>query len=219
MLEVPVFNVDGERTGQMEIDPAALGTRVRPKLLKQAVVQYLANRRRSAAATKSRGMVKGSTRKLYRQKGTGNARMGAVRTCIRRGGGVAFAKGRENHHRDLPKKMRRLARNNAILAKITSENALIIDNLSFETPKTRRFVAMLDALGIDGGCLVAVAAGERNVWLSGRNIPKTEIRPVTDLHGYEILRRKKLVFSRPAFEALRGDPPRVRPLDAETGSE
>lgn len=219
MLQVPVFSMDGQRTGEMEIDPAVLGGRVRPKLLKQTVVQYLANRRRSAASTRSRGMVKGSTRKLYRQKGTGNARMGAIRTCVRRGGGVAFAKGKQNFHRDMPKKMRRLARNNAILAKITSGDVLIIDNFAFETPKTKQFAAMLGAVGVDRGCLVAIAGDAKNVWLSGRNLPKTEVRPVSGLHGYDILRRKKLIFSKPAFEALQRDPERLRSADGATDSE
>ena len=219
MLQVPVYSMDGQRTGELEIDPAVLGDRIRPQLLKQAVVHYLANRRRGTAATRNRSMVKGSTRKLFRQKGTGNARMGAVRTCIRRGGGVAFAKGRQNFHRDLPKKMRRLARNNAILAKITSGNALIIDDFAFETPKTKRFASMLGALGVDRGCLVAIAGSEPNVWLSGRNIPKTDIRPVAGLHGYEILRRKKLVFSLLAFEALQRDPLTLRPADDGTDNE
>ncbi|MFH0981375.1 MAG: 50S ribosomal protein L4 [Planctomycetota bacterium] len=219
MLQVPVFNVDGERTGEMEIDPAVLGDHVRPELLKQAVVQYLANRRQGTAATKNRSMVKGSTRKLYRQKGTGNARAGTIRTCVRRGGGVAFAKGNQNFHRGLPKKMRRLARNNAMLAKITSGEALIVDNLAFETPKTKQFAAMLGALGVHTGCLVAVTGGEKNVWLSGRNLPKTDIRPVAELHGYEILRRKKLIFSRPAFETLQRDPVALRPVAVRSDGE
>ncbi len=219
MLQVPVFSMDGERTGELEIDPAVLGDRVRPKLLKQAVVQYLSNRRRPAAATRNRSRVVGSTRKLYRQKGTGNARAGAIRTCIRRGGGVAFAKGKQNFRRELPKKMRRLARNNAILAKITSGNVLIVDNLRFETPKTKLFAAMLGALGVDRGCLVALAGDEENAWKSGRNLPATDIRRVSDLHGYEILRRKKLIFSLPAFEVLRGDPLTLRTSGEGTTSE
>ncbi len=219
MLQVPVFSMDGERTGELEIDPVVLGKRVRPKLLKQAVVQYLANRRRGTAATRNRSRVAGSTRKLYRQKGTGNARAGAVRTCIRRGGGVAFAKGKQNFRRELPKKMRRLARNNAILAKITSGNAFIVDNLCFETPKTKRFAAMLGALGANRGCLVALAGDEKNAWKSGRNLPATDIRRVSDLHGYEILRRKRLIFSLPAFEVLRHDPVTLRMRDEGTTSE
>ncbi|MCK4658752.1 MAG: 50S ribosomal protein L4 [Phycisphaerae bacterium] len=219
MLEVPVFNMDGERTGQREIDAAVLGGHVRPKLLKQAVVRFLSNQHQGTAATKSRGMVRGSTRKLYRQKGTGNARMGANRTCIRRGGGVAFAKGNQNPHRGFPKKMRRLARNNAILARINSGDVLIVEELGFEVPKTRHFASMLGALGADQGCVVAIAEGEKNVWLSGRNVPKTEVRRVTDLHGYEILRRKKVIFSLSAFEVLRGDPVRLRPAEAKSENE
>jgi len=88
MIDVPVYNMNGEQTGTMQIDEDILGGRVRISLLKQAVVAWRANQRQGSARTKSRGMVEGSTRKLYRQKGTGNARMGNVRTCIRRGGGV-----------------------------------------------------------------------------------------------------------------------------------
>jgi large subunit ribosomal protein L4 len=219
MLAVPVFSMDGKRTGEREIDPALLGGRIRPKLLKQAVVQFLANRRQNTVATKSRGMVKGSTRKLYRQKGTGNARAGNLRTCVRRGGGVAFAKGNQNYQQAFPKKMRRLARNNAILCKITSGDALIVDNLAFETPKTKPFAAMLNALGAQRGCVVAVTSGETNAWRSGRNIPATDVKPVTDLHGYEILRRKKLIFSLPAFDALCGDPVALRPAGKGADSE
>ncbi|MCH8883229.1 MAG: 50S ribosomal protein L4 [SAR324 cluster bacterium] len=108
----------------MEVDPDPLGGQVRPRLLKQAVVMYQANRRQNTSATRSRGMVVGSTRKLYRQKGTGNARAGARRTHVRRGGGVAFAKGRQNFTQSMNKKMRRLARNNAILAKIVSDEVM-----------------------------------------------------------------------------------------------
>jgi len=220
MLKVPVFSIQGQRAGEMEIDPAVLGGRVRPRLLKQAVVQYLANQRSGTAATKSRGMVQGSTRKLYRQKGTGNARMGNNRTCIRRGGGVAFAKGKQNFHQGLPKKMRRLARNNAILARITSGDVLVVEDLAFDVPKTKDFASMLGALGVEKGCLVAIVGDESNVWLSGRNIPKTDIRPVSALHGYEVLRRKQLVFSRSAFEALQRDPARLRrPADAASDGE
>ena len=116
MIDVPVYNMSGEQTGSMHIDESLLGGRGRFDLLKQAVVSWQLNQRQGSARTKSRGMVRGSTRKIYRQKGTGNARMGTVRTAIRTGGGVAFAKGKQNYSRTLPRKMRRLARNNAILA-------------------------------------------------------------------------------------------------------
>ena len=103
MIHVPVYKMDGQSAGSGEIDPVVLGGKVRASLLKQAVVMYQANSRQNTSSTKSRGMVKGSTRKLYRQKGTGNARMGAARTNIRRGGGVAFAKVKKDFSQSLPK--------------------------------------------------------------------------------------------------------------------
>lgn len=208
MIEIPVYRVDpergsAERIGAESLDPALLGGEVRPKLLKQAVVMYQGNARQNTSATKSRGMVEGSTRKLYRQKGTGNARMGAIRTNVRRGGGVTFAKGGQIFDRDLPKKMRRLARNNAILAKAQSGDVVIVDGLRFEKPRTKLFAAVLGAVGAQPSCVVALGDHDRNTHLSGRNIPRTDIKPVRELNAYDILRRRKLLFTREAFASLR----------------
>ena len=211
MLQVPVYDMSGSKTGSVEIDAEILGGKVRPPLLKQAVVIYMANQRQGTASTKSRGMVSGSTRKLYRQKGTGNARMGAIRTVIRRGGGVAFAKGKQNYGRTMPVKMRRLARNNAILAKIVAEDVVVVEGLTFETPKTKTMVQMLNRVGAGLGCVVALHDLDSNVVKSGRNIPKTEIKPLRELNAYEILRRKTLVLTKRAFEALVADPVTCRP--------
>ncbi len=210
MIEVPVYNMDGQANGTVEIDPAVLGGKVRPQLLKQAVVMYQANGRQNTSATKSRGMVVGSTRKLYRQKGTGNARMGAVRTNVRRGGGVAFAKGKQSYTQALPKKMRRLARNNAILAKLESGDVAIVEGLAFEQPRTKLFANMLTALNATRGCTLALGEFDRNTYLSGRNLPKTDIRPVRELNAYEVLRRKKLILTREAFDCLKNDPVLLR---------
>ncbi|MFQ5489251.1 MAG: 50S ribosomal protein L4 [Phycisphaerae bacterium] len=211
MLQVPVYDMSGSKTGSVEIDAEILGGKVRPPLLKQAVVIYQANQRQGTSATKSRGMVSGSTRKLYRQKGTGNARMGAIRTVVRRGGGVAFAKGKQNHSRTLPVKMRRLARNNAILAKIVSQNAVVVEGLTFETPKTKTMAQLLSGVGASRGCVVALGEPDANVVKSARNIPKTEIKLLRELNAYEILCRKSLVLTKPAFEALVADPVTCRP--------
>ena len=120
MIELPVYNKEGKQVDSINIDETLLGTEVKPTLLKQAYVMFHSNRRQGSARTKSRGMVIGSTRKIYKQKGTGNARMGQVRTNIRKGGGVTFAKTRTHEHfrKDMPKKMRQLANRNALLAKL-----------------------------------------------------------------------------------------------------
>ena len=210
MLAVPVFTMQGKQTGEMEIDPALLGARVRPQLMKQAIVAFLDHQRQYSARTKGRSDVVGSTRKIYRQKGTGNARAGTVRTPIRRGGGRAFAKRVPRATKVLPRKMRRLARNSAILAKIQANDVMVVDELIVPAVKTRTVAAMLSALGVDRGCVLAMHERDRNVYLSGRNIPKTDVRLVEELSAYEVLRGRKLIFTRPAFERLVRDPVTLR---------
>jgi large subunit ribosomal protein L4 len=166
------------------------------------VVAYLDHQRQRSARTKGRSDVSGSTRKLYRQKGTGNARAGSLRTPLRRGGGRAFAKRVPRSVKLVSKKMRRLARNSAILAQIQDDSVMILDDLSCPEPKTKVFASMLSALGVEKGCLVALEEHNDNVYRSGRNIPDTDIRVVDDLSAYDVLRRPKLVFTRPAFERL-----------------
>ncbi len=202
MIDVPIYTIQGKQAGQMAIDEAHLGTRVRPKLLKQAIVMYQANRRQGSAAGKSSGMVQGSTRKIFRQKGTGNARMGAIRNPVRRGGGQTFFKRPRDFRQRMPKRMRRLACKNAILAKMLSQDVLILENLSLERPKTKELQSILGAIGVTRSCIVALDAPSKELYKSGKNIPRTEVRPVAELNAYDVLRRKKLVFTKTAFEAF-----------------
>lgn len=204
MLSVPVYNESGEQIGSEPIDGALLGGRVNAALLKQAVVMYHANRRQGTVATKGRSDVAGSTRKIYRQKGTGRARMGPVRTNIRRGGGVAFAKRPRDLRQAMPRAMRRRARDQAVLAKIQSSDALILDGATFDRPLTKRLAAWLRKVQAGRGCVLATDGLDLNVYKSGRNIPRVEIRPVAELNAFDILARRKLVFTRAAFAAFRG---------------
>jgi len=212
MIDMPVYDREGQEVGQIQIDEAVLGTKVRPMLLKQAIVMYHANRRQGSATTRSRGMVTGSTHKLYRQKGTGRARAGASRTALRRGGGVAFAKVPRDFSQKMPKKQRRLARNSAVLAKMLSNDAVVIDELSFEKPKTSEFAAILNKLNIDRSCLVATQNHDENVLRSLRNIPRIDMMTVLQLNAGDILRRKKLLFTRGALESL------VSPSESQSDS-
>ncbi|MBN1845085.1 MAG: 50S ribosomal protein L4 [Sedimentisphaerales bacterium] len=202
MIEIPVYNREGKQIDRVQVDESLLGGKIRPALLKQAVVMYHANRRQGTAATRNRGRVAGSTAKLYRQKGTGRARMGAVRTVIRRGGGVAFAKQTRDFRQRMPRKQRRLARDSAVLAKLTGQDALVIDELRFETPKTRDFAAILGNLKIDRSCLVATEQYDVNVYKSLRNLPRVDMLEVTQLNAGDIMRRRKLLFTRAALERL-----------------
>jgi len=202
MLSVPVFTMKGEPKGEVQIDPAVLGGRVRPALIKQAVVAYLDHQRLWSARTKGKSDTEGSTRKLYRQKGTGNARMGQIRTPLRRGGGRTFAKRRPGATKEFPKKMRRMARDSAILAKIRAQDAIVVEDCAFPAPRTKTFASMLAALAANNGCVFALDRADSNVYLSGRNIPRTDVRVLDELNAYDVLRRRRLVFTRPAFERL-----------------
>jgi large subunit ribosomal protein L4 len=206
MLAVPVFTVQGERTGEVQIDPDLLGGRIRPRLIKQAIVAFLDHQRQHSARTKGRSQVEGSTRKLYRQKGTGNARAGAIRTPVRRGGGRTFAKRAPRAAKGFPRKMRRLARNSAILAKIRANDVLIVDGLVCDPVRTKTVASMLAALGADAGCVLATLEHDHNVYLSARNIQAADVRVVEELSAYEVLRRRKLIFTKPAFERLASSP-------------
>ncbi len=204
MIELPIYNREGKQVDTLNIDEATLGAEVKPTLLKQAYVMFHSNRRQGSARTKSRGMVEGSTRKIYKQKGTGNARMGQVRSNIRKGGGVTFAKTRthEDFRKDMPKKMRQLANRNALLAKLIDGEVKCIVDLDFENPKTKEFKAILDAVGIDRSCLVAVDSENRNAAVSARNIANVDTIRVDQLNVFELLNHRYLVVDKAAIESF-----------------
>jgi large subunit ribosomal protein L4 len=197
-----MYNMKGEPQGELEVAPESLGGRVRTQLLKQAIVTHLDRQRQDSARTKGRGEVVGSTRKLYRQKGTGNARVGNIRTPTRRGGGRTFAKRGPRAFKEMPKKMRRLARDSALLAKIKANDVLIVTDLACSEPKTKTIAGMLSALGVAGGCVLATESHDRHVLLSGRNIAGMQVRVAQDLSAYDLLRGRKLIVSKPAFDGI-----------------
>src|SRR4029078_7859261 len=142
MIEVPVFNQSGSKVDTFQLDEAKLGGEVRKSLLKQAIVMYHANTRQGTVQTKARGEVAGSTRKMFRQKGTGNARTGGIRNPIKKGGGHAKQKRPKDWRQGMRKKARRLARNSAILSKIQSNDIRVIDQIALEQPKTKPVAQM-----------------------------------------------------------------------------
>ncbi len=202
MIDVAVHNKEGKEIESLQVDESTVGGFVRYPLLKQAIVMYHANKRVGTSATKSRGMVRGSTRKLFRQKGTGNARVGNSRTGKRVGGGVTFAKVKRDFGKSMPRKQKKLATNSAVLAKLLSGNVIVIDELNFESPKTRDFVNVLGNLGIDRSCLVTINEGDDNLYKSVRNIPKVDVMVISDLNAGDICNRQKMLFTKEAFLSL-----------------
>ena len=201
MIEIPVHNLDGKQAGSLQVDEALLGGAVRPALLKQAYVMYHANRRQGSSATKSRSMVEGSTRKLYRQKGTGNARVGAARTNHRKGGGVTFAKTPKSWRQAMPVKMRRLATRNALLSKIVDGEIKVVEKFGFDAPKTQVFNQLLGALSINRTCLLALGSGDVNTGLSARNIADVTTIQMSQLNAYDLLSRRFLLVEKDVLTA------------------
>ena len=210
MIELTVYNRSGQEVEKISVDETKLGGAVRYALLKQAIVRHQANQRVGTVKTKSRGMVAGSTKKLYRQKGTGNARVGNRRTGTRVGGGMIFGKVPRDFTQRMPRKQKRLARDSAVLAKLRKNSVVVVDGLSFEKPRTKDFAGTLKNLKIDRSCLVAIPEYDVNVYKSARNVPKVAVLPVADLNAGDICLHQKLLFTKEALVAF---------LNREAGSE
>jgi large subunit ribosomal protein L4 len=203
MIEVPVFNQSGQKVDTFQVDEQKLGGEVRPVLLKQALVMYHANQRQGTVQTLARGEVSGSTRKMFRQKGTGNARTGGIRNPIKKGGGHAKQKRPKEWRLDMPKKQRRLARNSAILSKIQSNDIRVIDAISIDEPKTKLIVQMFKALGIDRSCLLAVdGPNNKPLEKSARNIDRTTLTTIAQLNAWDILRNRTLLVTKAGLEQI-----------------
>ncbi|MEX0711177.1 MAG: 50S ribosomal protein L4 [Pirellulales bacterium] len=204
MTKLPIYNRTGQEIGSYEIDPAELAGRINKQLLHDVVVMYQSNLRLGTARTRSRGEVAGTTKKMYRQKGTGNARAGSRRSGIRRGGGHIFAKRPRDWVYRLPRKAVQLATRMALASKIRDEQMVVIDELSFPAPKTSEMAAILRALGCDKtSVLVTTADHDANVYKSARNIDQVVVAPVAELNALSVLSPRKMLVTRAALDAIR----------------
>ena len=213
MLTLPVYNTLGEEVGTFEVDENVLGGKIRRRLMHDAVVMYQANRRAGTACTKTRAEVVGSTVKLYRQKGTGNARAGSRKSPIRRGGGVVFGPRPRDYHYHMPRKARKAALKSAILAKILDHEAILLDRIQIEEPKTKRIAELLQNLKVDRTCLLAIEQHDKNIWKSARNIAGLSMKAAADINAYDVLRPQRLVMTKAALEGL------IRSFTGTNGAE
>jgi len=202
MIEVPVYNNAGQEIEKIQVDEAKLGGAVRKNLLKQALVMYHANQRQGTVRTLARGEVEGSTRKIYRQKGTGNARMGSIRQPVRVGGGHAKQKRPKDWRQALPKKARRMATRSAILLKIQAKDIRVVDDFKIAQPKTRQMTAVYKALGIERSCLFALDARNEALEKSARNIDRTTLTTVSQLNAWDILRNRTLLVTKAGLQQI-----------------
>ncbi len=204
MATLPIYDRSGAEVGKYEIDPAQLAPRISKQLLHDAVVMYQTNLRQGSVKTKTRSEVSGSSKKMYRQKGTGNARAGSRRSGVRRGGGHIHARQPRDWSYRLPKKALRLATRMAVASRIADNEITLIDELSFSQPKTREMAAVLKALNLAGSTLlVAVPGYDLNVYKSIRNLEGVAVMPVSDLNALNVLTPKRVLMTTSALDALR----------------
>jgi large subunit ribosomal protein L4 len=204
MASLPIYNRSGQEVGQYEIDPDQIAPKISQQLLHDVIVMYQANRRQGTHRTRSRGMVAGTTKKMYRQKGTGNARAGSRRSPVRRGGGHTFALTNRDYSVRMPIKAVRAATRMAIARKIQTQDVVVIDELAFQAPKTKEMAGILKALKLSGlSAHVATAQLDVNVYKSLRNIDRVTVSPVSDLNALSVLQPKKLLVTKAALDAIK----------------
>ena len=204
MASLPVYDVSGKEVGQYEIDPAEIALTINKQLLHDVVVMYQASRRQGSHKTKSRAEVAGNKKKMYRQKGTGNARAGSRRSNIRRGGGHAFAIRNRDYSYRLPRKAVRLATKMAIAGKIQDGQVKVLEGLSMEAPKTSVIAKMLKTIGIEGKrALITTAEHSPFVYRSARNIAGVSVMQLSDLNALAILEPQCLLVTRDAMDQLK----------------
>ena len=197
-MQVPVYNLTGEVVRQIEISDTVFGVPFNETVVHQVMVGLQANARQGTASTKTRGEVVGSTWKLYRQKGTGNARAGSKKSPTRRGGGVAFGPHPRDYRQEIPKKLRRLALRCVLSSKAGEGDLKIIDTFDLAEPKTKKMIEALTALGIESSALIVTPKPEENVIKSARNIPEIITVPANILNIIDILSHKTLLMTEAA---------------------
>jgi large subunit ribosomal protein L4 len=197
-VKVPVYSLSGEEVRQIDVSDAVFAVPFNEAVVHQVMVGLQANKRQGTSSTKTRGNVHGSTRKLYRQKGTGYARAGSKKSPLRRGGGITFGPHPRDYRQDIPKKIRRLAIRCVLSAKAGDGELKILEGFDFTEPKTKKMIEILAALGIDSTALVVTPEPEENVIKSARNLPQIKTTPVGVLNMLDILTCKTLLMTEAA---------------------
>ena len=203
-MEISVKNIKGEDTGKkVSLNDAIFGIEPNDHAIYLDVKQYLANQRQGTHKSKGRSELAGSTRKLGRQKGGGGARPGDIKSGVRVGGGRMFGPVPRDYSFKLNKKVKQLARKSVLSYKATENAITVVENFQFEVPKTKQFVALTKNLNVaDKKPLIILANGNKNVYLSARNLPKANVVTVSELSTYVLLNAKTLVFTEEAVSAL-----------------
>ena len=200
MPKVKLYNIAGQETGEIELNDSVFGVDYNEAVIHQAVVRQMANERLGTHATKTRGLVRGGGKKPWKQKGTGRARVGSIRSPLWVGGGTVFGPTPRSHAKDMPRKSRQLAVKSALSEKLRANELIVIDAIDFEAPKTKNVVKMLADLHSEGKALIV--DGARNTVLSARNIPGVKAYAPSGLNIYDIVNTDKLFLTQEAVKKI-----------------
>ena len=203
-MKIPVINIKGKATGrEIELSKKIFGVDPSDHAVYLDVKQYLANQRQGNAKTKERAEIKGSTRKIKKQKGTGTARAGSIKNPLFRGGGTVFGPRTRDYGIKLNKNVKKLARKSALSMKLKSKSISVIESLDFKNPKTKSFVEMLSAIGLEAKKTLLVIDGlNKNVYLSARNFNKSEVVSDSEISTYKIINAQHLIIEEKADEKI-----------------
>ena len=202
MPKLTVLDMSGKQVGDIELSESVFGITPNEAVLHEAVVMQQASLRRGTHATKNRAAVSGGGKKPWRQKGTGRARHGSIRSPLWVGGGTVFGPQPRSYAYKLPKKVRRLAIKSALSSKVNDSELIVLDELKMEQPKTREMVQVLKNLGVDSKALIVADQVEENAELSARNIPGVKVIPAEGLNVLDVLYHDKLILTRGAVNRI-----------------
>lgn len=202
MPKVAIYNVSGEQVGEIELSDNVFGVKVNEHVLYEVVKNQLANKRQGTQSTKTRAEVRGGGRKPWKQKGTGRARVGSIRSPLWIGGGVVFAPKPRDYSYTLPKKVRRLAMKSALTSKVNSMEIIVLDELKFDAPKTKEMVNILKNLKVDKKALIVMGEKSEAVIKSAKNIPGIQTALVNTLNVYDILKYDKFIITKDAVQKV-----------------
>ena len=201
MANVSVYNIEGKEVGSIELNDAVFGVEVNEHLVHMAVVNQLANNRQGTQSAKTRSEVSGGGRKPWRQKGTGHARQGSTRAPQWTGGGIVFAPKPRDYSFKMNKKEKRIALLSALSSKVAESKIVVLDEFKLDEIKTKKFVEVMNNLKVENA-LVVLEGENKNVVLSGRNIPSVKVTATNEINTYDVLKYTTLVVTKATVEKL-----------------
>ena len=203
-MNIAILNIKGEDTGRKaKLKDGIFKIEPNDHAIYLDVKQYLAHQRQGTHKSKERAEITGSTKKVKRQKGTGTARMGSVKSPILKGGGRAFGPRPKDYRFKLNKKVKSLARKSALSHKVLDKDVTILENFNFDQPKTKLYLELLNSLSFSGKkTLMVIPESDKNIVLSGRNVPKAKVSLATDINSYDVLNADKLILCEGSIEKI-----------------